>query len=230
MSRYSTLAALAAVLLAAQPCLAEPVTITGGSAGLFSDGQLTSFSFVCPRTSIVQDSRNPWGPSGFTAGTAVQFSGSLNPESTHGFQMIVNGTTYDDVVLTGMASFVTDTYTAIPGDPSAGQVELALFLTGHFDAFVFGHAAGTPLFSFDVNLPGVFRANFDNVTDDIFLNRSFAASAQFGAPASPSATPEPSSLLLLGTPLGAMLLRRVRSRTALSGSTRAHAAASSLMQ
>lgn len=202
---------IAAMLAAPRTSLADPVVITGGTAGLYWDGQLSSFAFTGPDTAISQDGRNTWGPNGFTVGSSVQFSGTLSPESSHGFQMTVNGTTYDNAVLQGTASFVTDSYTALAGDPSAGQVEVPLLLSGHFDAFEFGNVGGTPLFSFDVNLQGMFRAVFDNIGGDTFLNRSFGASATFAGPVAPSETPEPSTLLLVGTPAAATIVRRMRS-------------------
>ena len=201
-----------AVFAAPRPSFADPVVITGGDAGLYWDGQLTSFSFTGPGTSIVQDGRNPWGPTSFTVGSPVQFSGTLNPESSHGFQMIVNGTTYDNAVLVGGASFMTDSYAAPGGGGSAVDVELPLLLSGHFDAYTFGVIAGAPLFSFDVALGGVFRSSFVNVTDDVFLNRDFAASAEFTPREVPSQTPEPGTILLLGTPLAAAAVRRSRRR------------------
>jgi hypothetical protein len=204
--------ALAAVLLSAYPCLADPVVLTGGGATLYWDGQLSSFSFTGPGTTISQDSRNPWGPTGFTVGSPVEFSGSLNPESTHGSLMTVNGTSYDNAVLVGTASFVTNSYTAAAGDSGAGDVELPLLLSGHFEAFNFGDVGGTPLFAFDVALQGVFRSGFVNVSPDTFLNRNFAATAEFTGPAGPSQTPEPGSLLLMGTPVAAIGLRRLRNR------------------
>lgn len=214
MSRSSSWClAFAAVLLTAAPCLADPVAITGGSAGLYWDGQLSSFTFTGPDTAITQDSRNVWGPTEFTIGSPVQFSGSLSPESTHGFEMTVNGTTYDNVILAGSAAFITDNYTALSGDPSPGDVEVPLILSGHFDGFTFGSPAGTPLFSFDVALQGTFRSTFIDIGGDMFLNRNFAAVAQFTGPVTPSQTPEPASLLLMGTPVAAMGIRRLRKQT-----------------
>jgi len=214
MRRCSSLLWLVTAALAlSQPCLADPVAITGGSASLYSDGQLSSFAFTGLNTEIVQDSRNGWGPTAFTAGSPVQFSGTLDPESTHGFQMTVNGTTYDNVVLVGLASFITDSYTALSGESSAGNVDVPLVISGHFDGFTFGNPAGTPLFSFDVALHGVFQAAFLDIGDGMFLNRTFAATAQFTGPVTPSQTPEPTSLLLMGTPVAGMVLRRLRQRT-----------------
>jgi hypothetical protein len=63
-----------------------------------------------------------------------------------------------------------------------------------------------------VDLQGLFRASFVNVTDDTFSNRSFAAVAEFTGPGVPSQTPEPAILLLMGTPIAVAGLRRLQRR------------------
>lgn len=206
------LAALVFLISAgAVPAHADPIVVTGGSTFLYWDGSGTSVRLQGDGLSVVTDA---YGggiqilPSGVTDLDGTLTFGSIGT-AAHLWTVTLEGTQYA-AYLGGSLDFDTAPV-VIP--PTPGRNEQLVTFTTPFT--MTGGLRGTsgPLGTgsvlFDVLLTGTGTASAHGFAADTNLYRIGGVSYQF-APADVAATPEPATLLLMGTGVAGVLMRRRR--------------------
>ena len=219
LRRVSLLAALtaAAAICAVRPASADPLRITGGN--LNSAAPWTGydppfgFELTGEQTSLGGITFTLTGLGFYNVGDVIDLSGafsiSANPYRTGPFGQTVDGVRYDEVFLDG-----TVRLTAAPvalTNPDAPWIEAPFTMDGSISLF-----RGDPANIFQPGDPlGMFRiagngtASLSLVPRGDLIAGSFVTYSFAAAP--PSATPEPGTLLLLGSGV-AMTVNAVRRR------------------
>ena len=191
---------------------AEPIQVTGGSAFMYWDGTGSFATLAGSGLNVVTDTYGG-GLIGFGAGTAQLDGGVVFGTlggSQHAWRVTVGGIDYV-AYLDGFLSFDTEPFAAPPptsSTPSSVAFSTPFTLDGRLRGSSGPQGSGSVLF--DVLLTGRGTASTGArpiVPNSYLVNGGVAY--EFGA-----ATPEPATLLLMGSGLAGVLLRRWRaSRT-----------------
>lgn len=188
---------------------ADPITVTAGSVFAYWDGSLTSVTLTGNGLSISSDAF-AGSAGGFSSGTTADLNGgfTLYDEPPRSYSVTVNGTPYT-AFLAGSGGFTTQPFTAPSTAPPPlpdGSLPSVNFstpftFTGSVRGYPTGDMTGATLFNVELVGSGTARADF-LATGNTFFNRT-GVGYTF-SPAAPAPTPEPASILLLGS--GALLL------------------------
>ena len=196
-------------LASAAPATADPIRVTGGSTFLYWDGAFTSVTLAGDGLAVRADGRGG-GIAFLTTGTHT-LDGTFffsHVHTPHTWSVTVDGVDYE-VFLQGALAFGTNPF----GVPSAVRGETAIFETSFMMSGQLRGttgSSGTGAVLFDVLLSGTGIASTSGVAVDTDLYRTGGVLYEFTGDVAP--TPEPATLLLMGTGVAGVLLRRRQSR------------------
>jgi hypothetical protein len=189
---------------------AEPIQVTAGSAFMYWDGSGSFATLLGSGLNVVTDTFGG-GLIGFNAGTA-QLDGGVTFGTLGGMQhpwnVTVGGTDYV-AYLDGSLSFDTDPFIAPPptGSTSSSVTFSTPFtMNGRLRGSSGPQGSGALLFDVELTGSGTATTVARPIVPDVYLVNS-GVNYELGA-----ATPEPATLLLMGTGLAGVFLRRRTSR------------------
>ena len=187
---------------------AEPIQVTGGSAFMYWDGSGSTATLLGSGLSVITDTYNG-GLIGFTAGMP-QLDGGVTFGTLGGMQhswhVTVDGIDYV-AFLDGFLSFDTEPFIAPPptsSTPSTVSFSTPFTLNGRLRGSTGPQGSGSELFNVLLTGSGTASTTARPIVPNAYLVNG-GVSYDF-APL--SATPEPSTLLLMGTGLATVLRRR----------------------
>lgn len=186
---------------------ADPIVVTGGGTFLYWDGGFTSVSLLGDGLRVTTDGRGG-GAWIFPSGSAQldgTFLVSNNASAPHEWSVMVDGVEYS-AYLEGSVTFETGSIAippAVRGDQARFQTGFTM--AGHLRGTTAPFGGGAVLF--DLQLTGAGTATADGFAVDTNLFRFGGTRYDFTDVAP---TPEPATMLLMGTGLAGLMLRRRR--------------------
>jgi len=216
--RHVRLALLGTLCLFVLPLVAhaDPIRVTGGAATVYSPTEISGATLSNDAGFFLSgDGFGSLSWAGGAPGETRKLDGSFSFGFTGPFGAHIDGTSYV-AYLSGSLDFLTDAFVLPgPGQDGVGHFSTPFSMTGRVQGYSsVQRDPGSLLFDVELFGAGVAQASPVFVPSLNAYQPLFASATYNFAPADLSATPEPGSLLLLGTGAVGLVLRNRRQRKA----------------
>jgi hypothetical protein len=199
------------VMLCAASVRADPIVVTSGDTFFYWDGEFTSavlrgngFQVITDGLGFAFPNVVDSGPSAFTGGL------SFVAPSPRTFDVIVNGTPYEAYLEGSMRMEGVPFVIPPPSGPQPVTFSAPFTMTGQLRGTT-ADRGGSVLFDVSLAGAGTASATLFGRTDGLYSTAG--VNYVFEAPDPPSPTPEPATLLLMGTGLAAIVAKARRRGT-----------------